>query len=264
MTRIVHISDLHFGRTRPELEAPLVHYINGLSPDVVAVSGDLTQRARHGQFADAARFLAKLKAQVLCVPGNHDMPLRNPFLRLLIPFARYRRHVAEQLEPCVDLPGAVVAGMNTADQRVWQRGRIRQSSLARTCAVFEQKAEGQFGVAVMHHPPEQEDTAKKTPMRGGAAGLQRLQDCGADIILCGHLHSSRIVPFQRAGGVLLVQAGTGLSSRLRGQPNDLNLLDLGQNEARIERHAAREGSTDFALVSRHHFHKPGPFWRSAG
>src|SRR5579875_2925577 len=99
MRRIVHLSDLHFGRTRPDLLGPLLESIHAAAPDLVAVSGDLTQRARAGQFAAARRFLAALPRPVLVVPGNHDVPLDAAWARLLWPWRRYRHWIGRDLEP---------------------------------------------------------------------------------------------------------------------------------------------------------------------
>ena len=99
MRTIVHLSDLHFGRTRPDLLEPLVEAVNGAAPDLVAVSGDLTQRARGRQFREARAFLDRLAAPCLVVPGNHDVPLDHLLLRLFGPWRRYCRLIGSELEP---------------------------------------------------------------------------------------------------------------------------------------------------------------------
>ena len=60
-TRLIHLSDLHFGRDRPELMRPLLDAVNGLSPDLVAISGDLTQRAFDSQFRAARAFIDRIE-----------------------------------------------------------------------------------------------------------------------------------------------------------------------------------------------------------
>ncbi|WP_413220367.1 metallophosphoesterase [Tritonibacter mobilis] len=94
MKRLLHLSDLHFGRDRPELLDPLIEQINGLAPDLVAISGDLTQRARDWQFMRAREMIDRIKAPCLVVPGNHDTPLDNLFERVLMPWRRYRKWIA--------------------------------------------------------------------------------------------------------------------------------------------------------------------------
>ena len=124
MRRVLHLSDLHFGRTSPHLPGPLKALADRLRPDLTVISGDLTQRARNRQFAEAAAFIRALPGPVLCVPGNHDVPLDNPFLRVLAPFSRYRRHIATDLEPVHEDEAMIVAGVNTVNLLAVRQGRI--------------------------------------------------------------------------------------------------------------------------------------------
>ena len=205
MSRIVHLSDLHFGTDRQELLLPLADHVRVLGPDLVVVSGDLTQRARRGQFAEARTFLDGLGLPWLAVPGNHDVPLHNPLMRLLRPYSHYRAAMGEELEPARRLPDALVSGLNTVDPYVWQRGRLRRQSLERACA---QPSDGVLHLVAMHHPPEHAPGVDKRRMRGAEIGLAALWECGVDVVLCGHLHSWRVQPVRTAEGVLLIQAGT--------------------------------------------------------
>mgnify|MGYP001795445583 CR=1 FL=1 len=99
MRTIVHLSDIHFGRVDPRLLAPLIHTIGAIAPDLVAISGDLTQRARRAQFRQARAFLGQLPFRTLVVPGNHDVPLFNLAARFVDPFGGSRRHLTDTLEP---------------------------------------------------------------------------------------------------------------------------------------------------------------------
>ena len=122
MRRLVHLSDLHFGRDRPELLAPLLDCVNGLEPDLIAISGDLTQRARTSQFRQARAFIDALTAPVLSVPGNHDTPLYNLAERIFQPFAKYRQWIDRELQPVRHSPDASVVGVNSVNPYGWQRG----------------------------------------------------------------------------------------------------------------------------------------------
>ncbi|SEL58373.1 3',5'-cyclic AMP phosphodiesterase CpdA [Roseivivax marinus] len=259
--RIAHLSDLHFGRDRPELVAPLIDVLNGADLDLVVVSGDLTQRARRAQFRSARAFLDQLEPPVLAVPGNHDTPLDNLAVRLLKPWSRFRRYVSRDLEPVHHGEGYVVAGMNTADPHAWQRGRIREASLLKAGRRLDDaRKAGDFGVIAMHHPPEHGPDVEKRPMRGAETGLRTLADRGADIVLCGHLHTWRAAPLAASAGLLLVQAGTGLSTRIRGEPNDFNVLTLGPPRAVIERYGARAEDDRYSVLSRTIFEKREGRW----
>ncbi len=259
MTRIVHLSDLHFGRERPELLRPLIATLNELAPDVVAISGDLTQRARTGQFRAARTFIAALSAPVICVPGNHDTPFHDPFERLFDPFARYRRYIAEEVEPAWTGDTMALHGINTVNPLFWQRGTIRRTALTRLCRAIEEGRD-RLQIVMGHHPLEQLPDSGKQLAKGAARALAALSDCGADVILSGHLHTWRAVPFQTHGSLLLVQAGTGLSTRLRDEPNDFNLLSGTRARLMVERFAARDDGTGYERIGRSVFRKSDGTW----
>jgi 3',5'-cyclic AMP phosphodiesterase CpdA len=265
MKRVLHLSDLHFGRVRPELLEPLVETVNRLAPDLVAISGDLTQRARHSQFREARAFIDRLRPPVLAVPGNHDAPLDNLPVRLLDPWARWRRHIGPELEPELRLGELSAVGVNTADPLSWQRGRIRRRAVSRVCRTLSEES-ARLRVVVLHHPFIHREGEGKAVMRGAAAALGRLAACGADVALSGHLHSWRAEAWLgergAAAGVLLVEAGTGLSTRQRDEPNDFNLLTLAPDRADVERWAARPDGSAFDRLSLSRFRREGGSWMS--
>src|SRR5215218_2034211 len=131
MRTIVHLSDLHFGRLDARVVEPLLAAIRDLSPELIAISGDLTQRARRTQFAAARAFIRSLEHPYLVVPGNHDVPLYDVARRFLRPLARYKRFVAVDLEPAhVDGEIAVV-GLNSARSLTFGRGRLNRPQIER-------------------------------------------------------------------------------------------------------------------------------------
>lgn len=249
MRTIVHLSDLHFGHTEASLHEPLLAAVGAARPDLVVVSGDLTQRARVWQFRQARGFLDRLAAPVLVVPGNHDVPLDNPILRAFAPWTRYRRWISEDLEPSYGDDELVVAGLNTVTPRAWQRGRVKEEQVARLCAAFgRSRGADRTRIVVGHHPFAQApDDVRKAPTRGARRALTRLAACGADIFLTGHLHTWQAGPSGHAvvavPDVLLVQAGTGLSDRLRNEVNSFNVLRISPRSVAVERieHIASKG-----------------------
>jgi 3',5'-cyclic AMP phosphodiesterase CpdA len=253
--RLIHLSDLHFGRDRPELMRPLIARVRALAPDLVVISGDLTQRARASQFRAARAFLAALEAPVLSVPGNHDIPLDNLPVRFFRPWGRYRRWISDDLEPEYRDEGMIVLGVNTVDRFAWQRGWFTRRALARVRRGFEGQG-SRIRIVVAHHPVEHGSDERKQPMRGAEDAIEALSDCRADVILSGHLHSWRAEPFAHREGrsaVLQVHAGTGLSTRLRGEENDFNLLELSEGVIDVTRHAAGEGVSDFTPLATRRF-----------
>src|ERR687890_834447 len=131
MRTIVHLSDLHFGRVNPGLVDPLIRTVREVGPDLVAISGDLTQRARSHQFQQARSFLDSLPQPQIVVPGNHDIPLHNVFARFLEPLTKYKRYITEDLQPAYANEEVVVIGVNTARSLVFKGGRINRSQVDR-------------------------------------------------------------------------------------------------------------------------------------
>jgi len=235
VTRIVHISDLHFGRDDATLIAPLHEAIATARPDLVVVSGDMTQRARRAQFRAARAFLDRLPAPWLCVPGNHDVPLYNLAARLLWPYAGYKRHISRCLRPEFRTDGVLVQSLNTAWPFAWQRGHLRRRHLQEVCKNF-----GAFKgarILVAHHPFQQSPETKKELMPNAETALHELADSGVDAILTGHLHRWYAEPFvaRTGGSILQVHVGTGLSTRLRGQENDFAILDIEERQCTVTR-----------------------------
>lgn len=254
MTRLLHLSDLHFGTVTPGLIARLRESVARLRPDLVAISGDLTQRATSAQFAEAAALIAEFGCPVLTVPGNHDTPLWNLWERLAHPWRRYRRAITTDLAPVWSGPGAVVAGINTANPLAWKQGRITGAQLDHLARSFAD-AGPRARVVVMHHPLEHLPGEKEWLMQGADQALRRLPELGAQIVLSGHVHVSHAGPFTKAPGLLFVQAGTGLSTRTRTERNAFNLLVLSSAEAEVTTFVAQEtghysetGSRRFALA----------------
>src|SRR5262249_11306988 len=122
MKRIIHISDLHFGRVNPALVEPLLAIINQQQPNVVAVPGDLTQRATRDQFEEARRLLDRILFPKVVVPGNHDISLWNVYRRFARPLERYRRHIGIEIEPIYVDDQLFVLGLNTARSLTWKQG----------------------------------------------------------------------------------------------------------------------------------------------
>lgn len=223
MTRIVHLSDPHFGTEDPALLHPLCDWVHAARPDAVVLSGDLTQRARPEQFAAVARFIADLPAPVLAIPGNHDVPLGNIALRLLSPWSRYRAALPAP-ESIVDAGSARIVGVNTANPKVWKDGHITRSHLSRLRRAFD-AAPGRRRIVAMHHPIEG-PPGEPPSLAGARAAAAAFAEMGIEIVLSGHLHFSYAAPLTDAPGVLSVQAGTCVSTRVRQDGNAFTVLDL--------------------------------------
>src|SRR5438105_13800532 len=129
MRTIVHLSDLHFGRTDDALLTPLASVIAKLAPDLIAVSGDLTQRARTAEFQAARAFLDRLPKPQIIVPGNHDVPLHNIVARFTRPLAKYQRYMTADLEPFYADDEMAVLRINTPRSLTFRRGRFHETHI---------------------------------------------------------------------------------------------------------------------------------------
>lgn len=243
MRTIFHLSDLHFGRIEPATLAPLVTAAREIAPDVVVISGDLTQRARSAQFREARAFLERLPGRRLVVPGNHDVPLYNVVARITRPFEKYRRYIDDDLEPFFADDEIAVAGMNTAHGWTVKGGLVRRSQIVRLrerlCALPHDVTR----MVVTHHPldlPETYDS--KELARRAREAMEALVSCDADVLLSGHLHASHsggATERHRIRGhvALSVHAGTATSTRGRGEPNSFNVLRVNRPRIDVVRYA---------------------------
>jgi 3',5'-cyclic AMP phosphodiesterase CpdA len=242
MRVLVHISDLHFGRIDERLLDPLVAAVEAAKPDVVVVSGDLTQRARESEFTAARAFLERLPTPRVVVAGNHDVPLYNVIDRFLRPLARFQTYIEPNPLPrFVDAQLAVV-GVNTPRSMVMKNGRINREQIGAIRAAFSSADSEAVRVVVTHHPFDAGDAMKPGDRVGRAAlAMQAFAECGVDVMLSGHLHltysgqSALADRMVASRGVLAVSAGTATSTRVRGEPNEFNVLRLSRQQVEIER-----------------------------
>ncbi|MEC5217039.1 3',5'-cyclic AMP phosphodiesterase CpdA [Actimicrobium sp. GrIS 1.19] len=250
MRTIVHLSDLHFGRVDNALLAPLTALVNRLQPDVVVVSGDLTQRARTLQFQQARAFLDGLPAPQIVVPGNHDIPLHHLFNRFLRPLDKYRRLVTEDLAPSFIDDEIAIVGINTARSMTFKNGRINTAQIAQVQQRFDGLDAGITKIVVTHHPFDLPANFDSKHLVGRAPqAMQAWSNAGADLFLAGHLHASVTAsttaryPIDRYAA-LVVQAGTATSTRGRGEVNSFNVLRIASTRIEVERWRWN-GSGDF-------------------
>jgi 3',5'-cyclic AMP phosphodiesterase CpdA len=246
VTRLVHLSDLHFGAHDEQLVEAVEQQVDQLKPDLVVISGDFTQRARTEQFREACEFLERLRErghEVIGVPGNHDVPLYDVLRRFLSPLARYRRFIDETLCPFVELPDVAVLGINTARSLTFKDGRMNKQQVEFIRETFARLASEKMRVIVTHHPLFALEVGGEVERAIGRQelALDAVEESGVDMVLAGHNHhassqeASDLVT--RAGGVLVVQAGTATSTRVREQEQSFNTIEIADSSATITVHA---------------------------
>ena len=255
---IAHLSDLHFGRIAHDaIVDVLVDDVNAAGVDLVAVSGDLTQRARPAEFEAAMTMLDRFEAPTLVVPGNHDVfPWWRPIARITRPLARYRRCVTDDIRPQFTQNGVAVLGVNSAHGLTMKGGRVSEASLQAMQAYFEAQPSAAFRVLVLHHHLTKIRALGRHDVAQHAQhALDVAASVGVDLILCGHLHISHIEPVEIIPGeqrIVVASAGTATSNRGRKSnryTNFYNRIEIGADGFTIEEHRYRPPERRFRLDS---------------
>ena len=266
MRTVVHLSDIHLGSVDQAVIGPLIRSINEVTPDVVAVSGDLTQRARSHQFKEAREFLDALPGPQIVVPGNHDIPLYNLFLRFARPLNGYRRYITDEMRPSYADDEIAILGVNTARSLTFKGGRINKKQVGwlreRFCALGPEVIK----IVVTHHPFDLPAGRNERDIVGRAGmALRELSACAVDLFLAGHLHMSQVghpkMRYNLAGHMsLVIQAGTASSTRSRGETNSFNVIRVAHSEISIERMAWQPSQAAFVSSGTDRFRRDSSGW----
>jgi 3',5'-cyclic AMP phosphodiesterase CpdA len=266
MRTLVHLSDIHFGRVDSAIIKPLIKLVTDIKPNVVAVSGDLTQRARSEQFKEARAFLEQLPKPQIVVPGNHDVPLYNVFARFFQPLDKYRRYITNNLEPFYSDDEVAVLGINTARSLTFKGGRVNEEQVAvmrKKLCPFDKKV---VKIVVTHHPFDLPEGHDDSELVGRAQmAMKTLADCGADVFLSGHLHISHTGHTAKRYKIgdhsaLVVQAGTATSTRGRGEANSFNVIRIDYPNIVVERLRWQPAQAEFVSSSVENFHQESNGW----
>ena len=250
MKTMAHISDLHFGREDAVVAEGLVAELHRLQPHLVIGSGDFTQRARRAQYRKAAAFMKRLPHPQLLVPGNHDIPLFDVVRRFWSPLDRYRKYLTEEMMPCYLDEELQVLGLNTVRSFTWKNGRISLAQIDEMERILSKVPRHVFKVVVTHHPfippPGEEDAGISLVGRAQRA-LEVIDRCGVDLLLSGHLHHGytgdiRTYYPSTKRSIIVVQAGTAISHRIRREPNGYNVIRLQGRRIEVQERRWKENS----------------------
>lgn len=229
MTRLFHVSDIHFGAEDRAALDWFAQCVAAGQPDAVIVTGDLTMRARRHEFAAAQSWLEALGRPVTVEVGNHDLPYFNPWARLVTPYRRYQA-LERMIERPLELRGVSIVPLKTtarAQLRLnWSKGYVSDRAIARTLAQLAETPEEHLVLVACHHPLVEAGTRSTSRTRGGAAALEALALAGAHGVLTGHVHDPFDITHDTAAGpVRLIGAGT-LSERVRDTRPSFNELHV--------------------------------------
>ena len=269
--RVLHVSDLHFGRPAvPEQIEAIEAAIERERFDVVAVSGDLSQRARAGEFQRAQVFLrdAQRHSRTIVVPGTHDVLWWKAPLGVgdeAAVYENYRTYVDSELEPVLRVDGATFVGLNTSHgvtlrTLTWNVrdisiiGDLTREQLERARHRFAESPDGDARVVVMHHNPVKGELSQRHGLKNTPRILGAFAEMGVDVVLCGHDHQEAIHYVEHTRkGTIVSTAGT-VSNRSRGgRPSSYNVIDVSPHSIDVVTHVWERAARTFAPGPTRHF-----------
>ena len=263
VTRIFHCSDLHFGHPAvPEQYEAIEALIQDRKYDVVAISGDLSQRARAGEFQRARVFIreAERVSHVIAVPGNHDVawwlaPLGFGDRKKM--FVKYRRYINQDIEPVLRVAGATLVGLNTSqgvlrETLTWNLrdisiiGHLTRGQIERTRAEFERSRARDARVVVMHHNPVKGELSQRHGLKNTQRILGAFAEMGVDLVLCGHDHQEAVHFIEHTKrGTIISTSGT-ISNRSRGgRPSSVNSIRITEADIEVSTLVWSDETRDF-------------------
>ena len=263
MVKILHISDLHFGRPAVAEQLGLLrNCITELAPDAVAISGDLTQRCSNSEFVRARAYLDDVRntAPVIVIPGNHDIRWIGAVARNFnfgetaheFKYSKYKRHISPELNPSLEIPGtpgAVIAGCNTAHgisrgsltrrfRDLGVIGHVNKRDLTKVEEAFEKASPDAARIVMIHHNPIRGEVSGRHGLANTKRALSAFASLGAELVLCGHDHQEAVHTVEEGAPGLVVSTAGTISNRLRaGRPSSFNLVEIDESNLRIITHA---------------------------
>ena len=262
--RLFHCSDLHFGHPAvPEQYEALEAHIREQRYDVVAISGDLSQRARAGEFQRARVFIQNAEragSKVIVVPGNHDVawwfsPLGLGDDKQLL--RKYRRYISDDIEPVLRLPGVTFVGVNTCHGITFRTltwnlrdlsiiGYVREDQLLRAAAEFAKSPAGDARVLVLHHNAVKGELSRRHGLRNTDRVHEALQDMRVDLVLCGHDHQEAVHTIDHPTKRMTVSTAGTISNRGRGgRPSSANAIRISAQSVDVRTMVWSEGAGAF-------------------
>ena len=243
--KLLHFSDPHFGAFDPRISRAAVEFAADLKPDLTMVSGDFCMRGRRFEFELARSWLRELPQPLVTLPGNHDVPGLNRILdRFFSPFGRYREYISETEEPILSLGD--IGTLATANSSTpfglhldWSRGFLSPFQIHSLATFFDTVPKGILRVVGMHHPVVGSGVKERALVSPLAMVRSFFESSKIDLLLAGHFHQSKICLFPEPGEstrrIVVSQAPSICSTRLKGEPNGFHLISLAADEIEIER-----------------------------
>lgn len=223
--RILHLSDLHFGRIYPPALDGLRSYLrkNHHTLHLIIITGDLTQRAREREFLLAREFLQSLTVPVFIIPGNHDVPLFHLVQRFFNPYQRFSKFLKPWSSNYYEDDKVIVCGLWTTNNFTVKKELIHQHEIDELERRLR-KASGKLRIIASHHPLTPDHLSEE---------FRRMLGLSPHLFLWGHEHQSKVTTFSDFPGTIAVAGGTSVSSRLRTEQNSFNEITFTDNEVSV-------------------------------
>jgi 3',5'-cyclic AMP phosphodiesterase CpdA len=264
MYRIIHLSDIHFGRLRPTLAERLTQIVQALRPDAVVITGDITQRARSEQFRAASAFLAALPKPLILTPGNHDVPLYRVHKRFFAPLRGYTKHVLPLSAGSSSHESALIVPIDSTRRFTIDGGRVSPAELARAKAAFASAPAGALKIASLHHPVVvPHDVSAKKRLQNAQETLHAFAEMGVDVVLSGHTHRPFVDIVDVRGvddecHILAVTAGSAISGRDRDWGNSFYSLAITGAQLEVNEFRYSPETEQFAASAKENFARRAP------
>ena len=233
MTRLLHLSDPHFGAVNAAAAEAFLSHARSHSYDFTVLSGDLTMRARRTELEAAYNFVSTIPGPLLMIPGNHDIPATNqPLDRFFRPFRRYSRWFGKDLEPVQSTADLHLVSLNSTRafglHADWSEGILSKEQLARCVSRFKEHGTASFRILTLHHPLLAPPGYNRAVVKPLPDLLQAVDDARVDLVLCGHFHRSQLATAGLLEGwkCVVSQAPTVCSTRLQGEPQGFHEIRL--------------------------------------
>ncbi len=221
---IIHLSDLHFGRIQNQVLLDLEAYVESVKDqlNLVVITGDLTQRAKKEQFIAAKEFIEKIKCPVFVVPGNHDVPLYNLFLRFFSPYSRFKKYMGNLISNFYEDENFSIFGLWTVNPFRVEDGRISAHDILNVTEKFSKVDPKKIRILAGHHPISTFEEPKIKKL------FEKLIELRPDFLMWGHDHQSSITYFDEAKKTfpIMMASGTTVSSRVRKEANSFNWISV--------------------------------------
>jgi 3',5'-cyclic AMP phosphodiesterase CpdA len=241
------------------VRAALAQLIERIQPELIIASGDLTHRGRPEQHDAAAGFLRSFGIPVHAIPGNHDIPYTFPgrFTRSWDEFVR----VWGETEPVYSSDSVFVVGVNSVRPWLYQEGLVRRHQLERVRRELSGAPHGAFRIVTLHHhllgAPWRN---RKLPVFRREHVMQSLVECGAELVLAGHIHQAAISErreFEVVSGdvrAVVVSIAPGLGQprpNRHGEARGLHVYETGNSTIDVSTYIWRD--EDWALTAERRF-----------